>query len=225
MQDPKKSESKKKNSVWKKEGIKTIIIISIILVITFGGFFMLTVILNTQMPIVVITSKSMSPYINTGDLLFIRGISPENIKNGTHEDKLGDVIIYEGYPFLHLNPNLDPIVHRITGKWFNISEGKWYFQAQGDANSIRDPPYYVDYPIPEDNIIGIVVGKIPYIGYIKIWLTDPGLRIPLIVFFGLLLVISIIWDKKHPEEEKEENQQKEIKVKRDVDTENIDLGI
>jgi signal peptidase I len=223
MQESKKSESKKKNVRWKKEGIKTISIIIIILVITFGGFFMLKVILNTQMPIVVVTSESMSPYIKTGDLLFIRGVPPESIKNGTHEDKLGDVIIYDSYLIWHSNPNYDPIVHRVIGKWLNISEGKWYFQAQGDANASPDQPHYVDYPIPEDNIIGVVVGKIPFIGYVKIWLTDSGLAVPLIVFLAVLLVISIIWDIKHPEEE--EIDQKEIEEKRDFDTENVDLGV
>lgn len=224
MQDPKESESKKKNARWKKEGIKTISIIIIILVITFGGFFILKVILNTQMPIVVVTSESMTPTIKTGDLLFVRGISPENIKNGTHEDKLGNIIIYDSYPFWHSDPNYDPIVHRVIGKYFNISEGKWYFKAQGDANSSPDPPHSVDYPIPEDNIIGIVVGKIPYIGYVKIWLADTGLAVPLIVFLALLLIISIVWDITHPEEE-EEKDQKEIEEKRDFDSENIDLGV
>ena len=221
MQDPKKSESKKKNAKWKKEGIKTIIIISIILVITFGGFFILKVIMNTEMPIVVVTSESMSPTIKTGDLLFVRGIPPEDIKNGTHEDKLGSIIIYDSYPFWHSDPNHDPIVHRVIGKWLNITEGKWYFKAQGDANSGPDPPHSVDYPIPEENIIGVVVGKIPYIGYIKIWLTDTGLAVPLIVILVLLLVISIVWDITHPEKEEEEG----IEEKRDFDSENIDLGV
>jgi len=224
MQDPKKSESKKKNTRWKKEGIKTIIIIAIILVITFGGFFILKVIMNTEMPIVVVTSESMSPTIKTGDLLFVRGIPSENIKNGTHEDKLGDVIIYDSYLIWHTDPNRDPIVHRVIGKWLNISEGKWYFQAQGDANSNPDEPHYVDYPIPEDNIIGVVVGKIPYIGYIKIWLTETGLAIPLIVFLTLALAINIVWDIKHPEKEEEEKL-REIEKKRDFNSENLDLGV
>jgi signal peptidase I len=224
MQDPKKSVSKKKNSIWKKEGIKTVVIIITILIITFGGFFMLKIIMNTEMPMVVVTSESMAPNIKTGDLLFVRGIPPESIKNGTHEDKIGSIIIYDSYPFWHSDPNYDPIVHRVIGKWYNISEGKWYFKAQGDANSSPDPPRSVDYPIPEDNIIGVVVGRIPNVGYLKIWFTDTGLAIPLIAFLALLLVISIVWDISHPEEE-EEVDQKEFEEERDFDSENVDLGV
>ena len=56
---------------------------------------------------------------------------------------------------------------------------------------------------------GVVQTIIPKIGWVKIWLTEGGLAIPIIVILGFLLVISIVYDITHPEKEKDEKE-KEI---------------
>ena len=56
----------------------------------FGSFlvyFILQISFKTESPIVVVISPSMEPQIHKGDLLFVMGIDPENIKNGTIADK------------------------------------------------------------------------------------------------------------------------------------------
>ncbi|MHA1285061.1 MAG: hypothetical protein ACTSQP_21385, partial [Promethearchaeota archaeon] len=74
---------------------------------------------------------------------------------------------------------------------------------KGDANAVPDPV-----PVPQNRIYGVVCGRIPYIGWVKIILTDSGLLIPVIVIISILLVISIAWDlvKKDESEEKNENK-------------------
>ncbi|MHA1729205.1 MAG: signal peptidase I [Promethearchaeota archaeon] len=224
MSKPEKKTGSEKKKHMKNQGIKTLIVIGIVTIVTFGGFFLLRVFLGTDLPLVVVTSESMAPGIKTGHLLFVMGKNPADIKNGTHEGKDGDIIIYDSYPFWHSDPSYDPIVHRVIGKWYNETEEKWYFKAQGDANSSPDPPHSVDYPIPEDNILGVVIGGIPWIGYIKIWLTETGLAIPLIVILALLLVISIVYDITHPEKKDEETDNKERKPE-EFNEENADMGI
>ncbi|MCP4764520.1 MAG: hypothetical protein GY870_22280, partial [archaeon] len=134
----------------------------------------------------------------------------------------------------------EPIVHRVVGKKYE--DGKWWFLAQGD-NTGTNP--YPDNPststenwIPEENIIGVVIGKIPYVGHIKLFLEDSELGFPLMVGLGVLLVLSIIYDITHPEEEEEEdkrknkkqNQKRTDKLKREqpskqINENDIDFGV
>lgn len=130
----------------------------------------------------------MTPNINRGDLLFVRGIDPEDIKNGTIEDQEGDVVVFDACGLWGGAPE-EPIVHRIVHKWYNETTQKWYFFTKGDAN------FHIDMAIiSEDRIYGVVIGGIPYVGFIKIILIDTGLYIFLIIFLTALLVISMIRD-------------------------------
>ena len=172
----------------KKKVIISILLISIAFFGSFFIYFILQISLNTQTPVVVVVSGSMSPNINKGDLLFIQGKNPEDIRNGSAIEQDGDVIVFdawglEGWVFA---PQ-DPVVHRVIDKWLDGST--WYFQTKGDANPLPDPA-----PVPEDRIFGVVIGGIPFIGWVKIVLTDMGLVIPLLVIVSTLLVITIIWD-------------------------------
>ena len=58
-------------------------------------------------------------------------------------------------------------------------------------------------------MIGVVVGRIPYIGWVKILLTDSGLLIPLLVIVSALLIISIVWDIVKGDDEKGKNKGKD----------------
>ena len=198
--------SKKKNKPVSKK--KIIIGACLIAFAFFGSFliyFVLQVSLNTQNPMVVVISGSMEPTLNKGDLVFLRGMDPDDIKTGTIEDKSGDIIVYDARGLWEGAPE-DPIIHRVVDK-INI-DGVWYFLTKGDANPYPDRAY-----IPEDRILSVVAGKIPSIGWIKIFLTDSGLLIPALVILSVLLIISVIWDLiKEEEEDKEEKST--IKTKR-----------
>lgn len=193
----------------KKPFIKKKVIIAVLLMsfAFFGSFiiyFILQVSLNTQTPIVVVVSGSMTPTINKGDILFVKGTDPSLIKNGSALEKDGDVIVFDAYGLWASAP-LDPIVHRVIDKWYD--NGTWYFRTKGDANSIPDPV-----PISEDKVIGVVIGGIPFIGWIKIVLTESGLLIPLLVIISVLLIISIVWDFVKEEEKDSERDLKEKKT-------------
>jgi len=184
---------------------KKIIIAVVMIVIAFFGsflvYFVLQISLNTESPIVVVISESMEPTIHKGDLLFVMGIDAEKIKNGTAEEQDGDVIVFDARGLWFDAPQ-EPIVHRVIDK-FQIGD-VWYFRTKGDANLLQDQA-----PVPESRVIGVVVGGIPYIGWVKIFLTESGLLIPLLVIISALLIISIIRDIIKGDDEDQDNKNKE----------------
>ncbi|TFF90682.1 MAG: signal peptidase I [Promethearchaeota archaeon] len=192
---------------------KIIIAVFLIGFAFFGSFliyFILQVALNTPTPMVVVVSGSMEPELYKGDLLFLQGVEPEDLRDGTIEDKDGDIIVYDARGLWDGAPD-EPIVHRIIDKWHN--ESGWWFKTKGDANSMIDGERDVEggVPIPEDRIFGKVVGKIPYIGWVKIFLTETNLLIPLIVILAVPLIVSIIMDIFKEEDEEEAERKKESK--------------
>jgi signal peptidase I len=108
---------------------------------------MLTKTLNSESPTLVVISNSMFPVLKRGDLIFIQGTSPEDIK-------VGEVVVFRHGAGL--------AVHRI------ISIQGEYIITKGDANIEKDQP------ITYEDIVGRVPGmgdgllKIPYIGSISI---------------------------------------------------------
>ena len=192
----KKTIREKFKSLPKKKLIISVVMISIAFLGSFFVYFILQISLNTETPVVVVVSGSMSPHINKGDLLFVQGRVPQDIRNGSAIEQNGDVIVFNAWnlPGWPSAPR-DPIVHRVIGKW--LDGDTWYFQTKGDANLLQDPV-----PISEDRVFGVVVGGIPYIGWVKIILTDSGLIIPLLVIVSALLIITIIWDIIKEDKEK-----------------------
>ncbi|MFX0041160.1 MAG: signal peptidase I [Promethearchaeota archaeon] len=196
---------KKKQANSKKKLITAIVLIALAFSGSFLIYFILQVSLNTDIPMVVVVSKSMEPTLLKGDLLFVQGRDVAQIRNGTIEGKEGDIIVFDAWNLDGwINPPRDPIVHRVVDKWY---DGGWFFRTKGDANPSVD-----DVPVPETSVLGVVVGRIPYIGWVKILLTDSGLLIPLLVIVSALLIISIIWDivKKDDNGKDKKNGEKKL---------------
>ncbi|TFG07464.1 MAG: signal peptidase I [Promethearchaeota archaeon] len=193
---------KKKISREDKEPIPKKKIAIAIFLITFAFFgsyliyFILQIAFNTPTPLVVVVSESMEPTYNKGDILFVQGKDPEDIK-------VGDVIVYDAEGLWEGAPE-DPIVHRVIDKY--EEDGKIYFETRGDANNLKD-----EEPVPQNRVLGVVVGHIPYLGWVKIILTDLGLLIPVIIILSVPLVVSILWDlfKEEAEEEREKSIKQE----------------
>ncbi len=112
----------------KTPSTKRKIIVTVILLVTaFSGafliYFVMQVALNTDTPMVVVVSGSMEPNLLEGDLLFLKGIDPANIKNGTIEGKEGDIIVFNAYN-LWVHAPAEPIVHRVIDKKY---DNGWFF--------------------------------------------------------------------------------------------------
>jgi len=88
-----------------------------------------------------------------GDIMIIFGKKTENLK-------IGDVLIFNG-------GSAHPIIHRIV----SLNP----LQTKGDHNAeqigIRPDSKGIDETnIKESQIVGVAIAKIPYVGYLKIWM-------------------------------------------------------
>lgn len=95
----------------------------------------------------IIGSGSMSPQIETGDIVIVLKTDPDNLN-------IGDVIQYmaDGYT----------VTHRVVDI-FETSDGR-YFITKGDANKLPDDP------VKEDRVIGKVIFVLPKVGLIPLYL-------------------------------------------------------
>ena len=148
----------------------------------------------------------MEPTLYEGDLLFVK--KPRDlseIQNGSHTARTGDILIF------HSPAQGILIVHRVIDK--NYSNGKWYFNTQGDNDGTPDNldlyGFGGDY-LPEDYIKGIMIGSIPWIGNIGIFLRDSGLAIFLIIIILAYLIISTVFESKSEEPAKDSTDNKKV---------------
>jgi signal peptidase I len=154
---------------------QSVFLLTIVLGSTLGGYGLLTVAMGTPTPLVVVTGRSMETTYYEGDLLLIQSKPQEEI----HID---DIIVFEDTT---IHPT--PIVHRVID--IEVVNGTYYFTTQGDNNLRKD-----DYTRTIDEIIGVVVGGIPWVGNISLVLRDYWhIVIPAMVF--LLLVVPEIWER------------------------------
>ena len=86
----------------------------------------------------------MVPTINRGDLLIVGNKAPIDIKDGTINNKTGDIIIYDAsgvWPdSLASQLNGEPVVHRVVGKYLNQTDGLYYFIQKGIITTVRILP-------------------------------------------------------------------------------------
>lgn len=197
----KKTQKENRDPIPKKKVAISIFLIGFAFFGSYLIYFILQIALNTSTPMVVVVSDSMAPNINKGDLLFLQGVDPEDIE-------VGDVIVYDAHG-LWVGAPEDPIVHRVID--IIEEDDKLYFITKGDANDNKDKE-----PVPGNRVLGKVVGRIPYVGWVKIILTDYGLLFPVIIILSVPLVVSILWDLikgESEEEEKKELRVEELEVK------------
>ncbi len=87
---------------------------------------------------------------NKGDIVFIVGVKPENLK-------VGDIIVFSAY-------QRNPIIHRIIS--IKIEDGKYFFSTIGDNNYEQ---FMFEQKISEEQIIGrATVNLLPSIGWAKL---------------------------------------------------------
>ncbi|MCL6578984.1 MAG: signal peptidase I [Candidatus Bathyarchaeota archaeon] len=119
-------------------------------------------------PFMVVSSGSMQPVLNYGDLIFVRNEPPERIV-------VGDIIAFN-VPSPYDRVAASPTVHRVVDKW--VEDGAVYFKTMGDNNQGEDP-----WNVPGENVIGKCVWKVPYVGLAVLYLRSP---------YGLALIASVL---------------------------------
>ena len=204
--------------LWRNNYVKSAIAIIIIVGVVLGAFFGLRVVLNTDTPVRVVESGSMSlplnfitgpPYswnnflltlehpfdrtLDTGDIIIIQGVNPKDLNTNYPKS---DIIVYQKPD----DPSNTPIVHRIVAV-DNIN-GTLFFQTKGDGNEQKwpaiPPPSMYDsntiydghgQGVPQNLVEGKVIMRISYFGWITLFLKENSWGLPIIIALILLLVV------------------------------------
>ncbi|KAL2022837.1 hypothetical protein VTK56DRAFT_4368 [Thermocarpiscus australiensis] len=139
----------------------------------------LSVIADSPSPIVVVLSGSMEPAFQRGDLLFLWN------RNLFSETNVGEIVVY------NVKGKDIPIVHRVVRKFGTGPDAK--LLTKGDNNAADDTELYArgqDY-LNRKDIIGSVVGYIPFVGYVTIMLSEhPWLKTVMLGIMGLVVVLQ-----------------------------------
>ena len=198
---------------WKKNNFKTIVAIVLIVAVVLGFLFGLQFALHTSIPVLTVESGSMSIPYDVGDNFWLSITHPFD-----RTLSIGDIIIIEGVNPADLNanyPNSDIIVyrepsdlstlivHRIVSK--QEINGTWYFQTKGDGNgqpwpAIPSPDEYDGHTIwysaqysntgiPQNYVIGKVIMRIPWFGWITLFMRDNSWGLPVVITLIMLLIV------------------------------------
>ncbi|MCJ7456134.1 signal peptidase I [Candidatus Bathyarchaeota archaeon] len=151
-----------------------------VFVITYGGMAVASIAMGTQSPIMVVPSTSMVPTLNVGDIVIVKGVDPKSITVGT-------IIIFRSP-----TGSID-IIHRVVGI---VQVGDTlYFVTQGDNRLTNPSPDPYSPGVPGKNVKGVLVGKIPYVGYVTLALNGaPGMI--LIAFLIFLMIVFEYYDSR-----------------------------
>ena len=154
-----------------------IIVIGVVLI-----WFAVKVVFNVDNPFYVVSSGSMIPVLNVGDILIV--------KDGNTFDslKVGDIIVFN-----RPQGGDRVIVHRII----EISDrfGEKVIVTKGDANDGIIPG--TDFPIREKDYIGSVAYTVPKVGLVLKYLNPPVNYIIIAGIIGILIYTNM---KKKNEE-------------------------
>jgi len=151
--------------------------ILVILVISLSGYTSLIFSMGTTSPLVVVTSDSMKPTLERGDLLVIQARPEESII-------LGDIIVF----WMMSHPD-SPVVHRIV-EIIEDQNGGRRFVTRGDNNPSVDRGERTI-----EDVLGVVVLRIAVIGYVSLFLhTTIGFIIFTIIIIELF-ILSELFEK------------------------------
>jgi len=161
-------------------------------VIVFGFWYGSQLLLNSPYPAMAVVSNSMQPVLNVGDIIIVQGVSAAQLNANNLN---GDIVVFKSPS----DPSL-LIVHRVIDK-VQLSDGTWTITTHGDNN-----PLGANEEFNSVNLIGKVIGKIPYLGNFSLFLNGLGnsyfFILIIIIVIGTLLSLLIDTEKKGSAEDK-----------------------
>ncbi|MFW9920991.1 MAG: signal peptidase I [Candidatus Thorarchaeota archaeon] len=164
---------------WKErsEFVQSGIILLLVIGGSLGIYGIVCISMGTPTPLVVVTSGSMEPNLYAGDLLLIQMKSAEDIQ-------IWDIIVFQDKTWL----NDTRIVHRVV----DIQEinGTYHFTTKGDNNPDDDIGTRTN-----DEVIGVVVGRIPFLGNISLFLRN-NIFIVITLLITVFLIVPEILDRQ-----------------------------
>ncbi len=138
-----------------------------------------------------VLTPSMEPVYNVGDIVISTKVDPDDLE-------VGDPITFR------TDLNGDGKKEMVTHYIFSIEyvEGVRTYQTNPEGRDYADP-----WTIVDEDIVGIVSFKIPFIGYIIIFaiiLFENPIFLGLVILNIVIIIVIVKLIKKKPEEEKNE---------------------
>ena len=177
--------------LWQNEYFKTAISILLVILLFLIFWYGSIAYFNTESPYLVVSSGSMRPTLEVGDLIIVKRIPLLQLNAAPMN---GDIIVYK-------KPNGDLVVHRLVNKT-KIDRG-YILTTKGDANTASDPPF------PDQQYVGKVVARIPFIGHISLFThTRQGFFFLFIIICLIIIFVAFPSSKEAEEGEEIHKQQK-----------------
>ena len=138
----------------------------------------MSVIANTDSPVVVVLSGSMEPGFQRGDLLFLA--------NERKPVSVGEITVYR------TASSGTPIVHRVIEAHYDEKKDRQLLLTKGDNNDDDDIfLYHGKRWLSGDDVVGRVRGYVPYLGYATIMFNDfPILKYVVLGIMGISLLLE-----------------------------------
>lgn len=162
--------------ILRRDYVKTILMVVIIIVSVVVFWYGLRAFFRTEHPLLAVASGSMRPTLRVGDLIVVQGgLDASEIKAAPKPE--GDIIVFRRLGEL--------VVHRAINK--ENRSNTWYFETKGDNNTVSDGW------IPEWNVVGKVVGRVPLLGHIALFFEPFHVKVAFIVLcIAFLMLLDFI---------------------------------
>lgn len=155
--------------------IKLAILAALIFLSVYSIWTLAKYILLTENPVVYVASGSMHPTLKVGDLLFVRGVKPEELKKG-------DIIV-----FVKPVGNGEYIVHRIVD--IKKVDGRILLTTKGDNNPSS---WYWEKDFDSRYVVGKVFFWVRFIGFIPMVFQETWVRLGVIAILIILIAYDIL---------------------------------
>jgi signal peptidase I len=198
--------------LWKNEYFRTAVAIVVVVIVVFGFWFGAQIVSGTSIiPALAVASGSMyhpypsappytycdgwsnpfAPALQIGDLIIIQGVNPKDVY--AHPGN-GDILVFRAIDSNEL------IVHRAVGE--TVENGTIYFITEGDNNAGPGPSS----PTPAANVIGKVILRIPWVGWLALFMSNSSAVYVIAVIIVLLIIVELALPEhpSKPETELEE---------------------
>ncbi len=190
---------KKRNSN-AKEVAKLVVLIAIVVGAVLSVNIGLQVAMGTPIPVVVVTSGSMRPTLEVGDVCIIQRVASDQYVVGNHDNRTGDIIVFDA---TGIYPGPDPVIHRIINRTYDHVTNHTWFLTQGDNNLYSDNFGHGAFPggwVEDTRVYGKVISTIPWIGNIFLFLKGGGVW--LVVVILAIIIVAVIYQETSKVEKK-----------------------
>jgi signal peptidase I len=213
-----KSSLKKLVKNHRRKILNVLVLLAAIAIGFLGSWFASKAILNTEYPIVPVSSGNMcvfqsncdglahpfEPTLHVGDLIIVQGVNCSTVRVAYSNS---DILVFH-FPKSDSYDSGGLAITRVVAK--EEKNGMIYFRTKGDGVGVRTWPeipsvsecdrwydyrenYTWNYMISEKLLVGKVVFRIPWIGYIALFVQNPsGILVIVMIIIIIILIVEFV---------------------------------